>query len=200
MKASLRRLVGAGIASAMAAIGSSSPPLSFAGHPPAVLELVPPPGAAGEPAGAGQRWLRATRAVLDDAVEVGVPFAAVTDLTGSEGVSTAFAFDAHGGQMLELKLARDSAEAESTRIYVEVFRVVDVLGEALHERLTGLRPERSQSTHAAAERRHLPRASADRRRRYRPLSLDPRARGHAAIPGGGRPRGCDPELVRRVPR
>ena len=79
-----------------------------------------------------------------------MPFAAVTDLTGSEGVSTAFAFDAHGGQMLEIKLARDSAEAESARIYVEVFRVVDVLGQALHERLAGLRPS------AASLRTRLP--------------------------------------------
>ena len=136
----------------MVAIGSSSVPLSFAGHSPAVGELVPPPRRAsrGRARAAAQRWLTATRAVLDDAVEVGVPFAAVADLAGRAAASTAFAFDAHGGQMLEIKLARDPAEAEGTRIYVEVFRVVDVLGQALHERLTGLRPS------AASLRTRLP--------------------------------------------
>ena len=59
-EASLRRLVGAGTANAMAAIGSSSPPCRSRGPRRSPRSSCRRPARAGEPAGAGQRWLRAT--------------------------------------------------------------------------------------------------------------------------------------------
>jgi murein DD-endopeptidase MepM/ murein hydrolase activator NlpD len=87
----------------------------------------------------GVQWLRATRAALDEPLPVTLPFAAEDGLaTGG----TAFAFDGSAGQVLELTLRGDAA-APGEAIYVDVFRVVDVLGQRLHERLAALRPSAS---------------------------------------------------------
>lgn len=112
--------------------GSSTPPLA---PPQATLgeavELLPA-------AGDGARWFRATRAALDDAAPVRVPYALPSASDGPSAVS----FEALGGQVLEITLQRDTATADAA-IYVEVFRVVDVLGHGLHERLAALRPSQS---------------------------------------------------------
>jgi murein DD-endopeptidase MepM/ murein hydrolase activator NlpD len=144
MRISARQLVWLGIASSMAAIGSSSPPASFAGHAPAADDAPPKsrPAAEAEQAGAGQRWLSATRAALDEAVDVRMPYAALDTAVNMGPRTAAFAFIARGGQTLEVGLARDPAEAKG--IYVEVFRVVNVVGQVLHERLTALRPSASR--------------------------------------------------------
>jgi peptidoglycan LD-endopeptidase LytH len=87
----------------------------------------------------GERWLAATRTALDGATPVEIPFAQRA-LVGAEGVPAVFAFDGFAGQRLELTLVREPAGNRETGIYVEVFRVVDVLGQALHQRLSALRP------------------------------------------------------------
>jgi murein DD-endopeptidase MepM/ murein hydrolase activator NlpD len=91
----------------------------------------------------GERWLRGTRTALDDPKQVRVPFAGLGDLVAADGGATVFAFEALGGQTLEVTLAFD-AVASGDSIYVEVFRVVDVLGEVLHQRLTALPPGASR--------------------------------------------------------
>ena len=95
----------------------------------------------------GERWLTETRAALDGPREVRLPFAELGDLAAGDGGATAFAFEAMAGQTLEITLARGAPGAP---VYVDVFRVVDVLGEGLHERLTALRPS------AASLRTKLP--------------------------------------------
>jgi murein DD-endopeptidase MepM/ murein hydrolase activator NlpD len=85
----------------------------------------------------GERWLRATQAALDEPAEIVMPFAQSRELGVAE--AAAYEFAASGGQTLEITLDRTGAEVGGP-IYVEVFRVVDVLGQALHERLTALRP------------------------------------------------------------
>lgn len=89
------------------------------------------------PPTSGALWLDAARAALDGALEVPLPFAEGGD-AGAVGVTTAFAFEASAGQTLEIALERQ--QASDARTYVEVFRVVDVLGDELHERLAALRP------------------------------------------------------------
>lgn len=117
--------------------------LAFAGpsSPPPRPKSVPAAPAALPPAQAeasGAHWVEAARAALDRAAKVKVPFAAPEELELGDAQAVAFAFDAFGGQTLELTLARDAPpEAE---VYVEVFRVVDVLGQALRHRLGALRP------------------------------------------------------------
>jgi murein DD-endopeptidase MepM/ murein hydrolase activator NlpD len=91
--------------------------------------------------GDGERWLTATLAALDDATEVGIPFADELGELDADHVAVAYAFQGHGGQPLEVKLRRDASS--NGPIYVEVFRVLDVLGQPLHERLTALRPSAS---------------------------------------------------------
>jgi murein DD-endopeptidase MepM/ murein hydrolase activator NlpD len=71
-------------------------------------------------------------------VPVRLPHAELGQLVGVG--ATAFAFDALGGQTLEVTLKGGDTDAAAAPIYVEVFRVVDVLGRALHERLAALRP------------------------------------------------------------
>jgi peptidoglycan LD-endopeptidase LytH len=101
--------------------------------PSVAVELVTP----------GERWFEATRAALDDALEVELPFAGGT---APDGRPLAFSFEALAGQPLEISVARvadalpDAEGRDDGAIYVEVFRVVDVLGLGLHERLTALRP------------------------------------------------------------
>lgn len=118
---------------ALSVAGSTLPFPAPERAPPAVAAYEPPQ------AGAGAQWLRATRAVLDEPLPVTLPFAAEDGLaTGG----TAFAFDASGGQVLELALHGDATPSDAA-VYVEVFRVVDVLGQRLHERLAALRPSAS---------------------------------------------------------
>jgi murein DD-endopeptidase MepM/ murein hydrolase activator NlpD len=120
--------------SALLAAGSSTPS-SLSRETPA-----PVPAAAPEVARLavdGERWLRATHAALDEPAEIRMPFADSGELDAAE--AAAYEFAARSGQTLEITLDRGGAEGEGP-IYVEVFRVVDVLGQALHERLTALRP------------------------------------------------------------
>jgi murein DD-endopeptidase MepM/ murein hydrolase activator NlpD len=84
----------------------------------------------------GERWLRATQAALAEPAKIVMPFAHSGELGVAE--AAAYAFAAGGGQTLEITL--DTGAEAGGPIYVEVFRVVDVLGQALHERLTALRP------------------------------------------------------------
>jgi murein DD-endopeptidase MepM/ murein hydrolase activator NlpD len=118
--------------------------LSVAGS---TLPVAPPQPSVAPAAAGGQesaaadavQWLGAARAALDEPLPVTLPFAAEDGLpTGG----TAFAFDASAGQILELAVRSDSTGADAA-IYVEVFRVVDVLGQPLHERLAALRPSAS---------------------------------------------------------
>ncbi len=88
----------------------------------------------------GESWLSVTRGALEEATQIRMPYAELGQL-GAPG-ATAFEFDALGGQMLEVTLER-AVTGSDAPIYVEVFRVVDVLGQALHERLTALRPSAS---------------------------------------------------------
>ena len=113
--------------------GSSTPSLQARQQPSPVAGA----GLQGHAAGEGERWLRATLAALDDATEVSMPFADLGEL-GGDVVATAYSFRAHSGQTLAIELRRDTRF--DGPIYVEVFRVVDVLGQALHERLGALPP------------------------------------------------------------
>lgn len=94
------------------------------------------PGATLDLPSEGRRWLSATRAALEEATPVRMPHAVHGQLAGVS--ATAFAFDGLRGQTLEVTLQR--GEAAAAPIYVEVFRVIDVLGQVLHGRLTALRP------------------------------------------------------------
>ena len=121
---------------ALLVVAGSSPPSSLARSVPAAT----PVSSASPALGDGDRWLEATVAALNNASEVHMPFAALGELGGAD-VAAAYAFRARGGQTLEITLRRDPG-AEGP-LYVEVFRVVDVLGQGLHERLTALRPSAS---------------------------------------------------------
>jgi hypothetical protein len=123
---------------ALLGAGSSTPSSIMARQAPVAVAVAPSPAIYA--AGDGERWLEATLAALDDATEVRMPFADVGELDPVH-VAVAYAFRGHGGQPLEIELRRDARS--SGPIYVEVFRVLDVLGEPLHERLTALRPSAS---------------------------------------------------------
>lgn len=122
---------------ALLGAGSSTPSLQARQPPPAAASEDPPGRAADD----GRGWFSATLAALDEAQEVQMPFAELRDLRGTD-VAAAYAFRAHGGQTLAVELRRDAGS--DGPIYVEVFRVVDVLGRALHERLAAL-PQGSSS-------------------------------------------------------
>lgn len=133
MKASWRRWVFAASACGALSLGRATvpPPL-----PPKTLSTVSP--SALQPT-AGERWLTATRTALGAATPVEVPFAQ-SALGGAEAVPSVFAFEGFAGQTLELALLREPLGSRETGIYVEVFRVIHVLGQALHQRLAALRP------------------------------------------------------------
>ena len=118
---------------ALLGAGSSTPMLLARQPPPAVAAA----DVSGYAQGDGERWLRATLAALDDAMVVRMPFAELGELEGTD-VAAAYAFQARRGQILAIELRR--AASGDGPIYVEVFRVIDVLGQALHERLAALRP------------------------------------------------------------
>jgi peptidoglycan LD-endopeptidase LytH len=124
---------------ALAAAGSSRP---SSPEEPVVLAAAVENDANGPQAavGDGVRWLRETRVALDEATPIRMPFAELRE-GAVDAAAAAFAFDASRGQVLEVTLARDAATKGA--IYVEVFRVVEILGQALHERLTALRPSAS---------------------------------------------------------
>lgn len=123
---------------ALLGAGSSTPSLMVRQVPVAVVSAPSSPSYA---SGEGERWLKATLAALDDAMEVRMPFADDLGELDPAHVAIAYAFQGHSGQPLEVKLRRDASS--NGPIYVEVFRVLDVLGQPLHERLTALRPSAS---------------------------------------------------------
>ena len=130
MTLELRHSVWAAAVGAVLLVASSSSPSSVARRSavdPAPVARATTPA----PPSAGRQWLTATRAVLDDAREVQVPFAEQTELGRGEAAAAAFAFDALGGQRLEVRL--DGETLDGARIYVDVFRVVEVLGQPLRE-------------------------------------------------------------------
>jgi peptidoglycan LD-endopeptidase LytH len=124
---------------ALLGAGSSTPSLIMARQAPVAVAVVPSP--ATYAVGEGEHWLKATLAALDDATEVRMPFADDLGELDAAHVAVAYAFHGHGGQPLEIELRRDASS--NGPIYLEVFRVRDVLGEPLHERLTALRPSAS---------------------------------------------------------
>ena len=124
---------------ALLGAGSSTPSLLARQLPDAVAPVFR--SAAPTPDGEGQRWLKATLAALDEPTEVRMPFADDLVELDAGHVAVAYAFQGLSGQPLEIKLRRDASS--SGPIYVDVFRVLDVLGEPLRERLTGLRPSAS---------------------------------------------------------
>jgi len=135
MRCRARQPVFLALACGALSVAGSTPPLAPQQLAPAAVAQ----NGARPQAGDGVRWLRAARAALDQPLPVALPYAAEDGLvTGS----TAFAFDASAGQVLELTL-RGGPAASDAAIYVDVFRVVDVLGQRLHERLAALRPSSS---------------------------------------------------------
>ena len=118
--------------------GSSTPSLLARQAPVAVVAAA---SSAPSLAGEGERWLRETQTALEEATEVHMPFADDLVELDAGHVAVAYAFRGLSGQPLEIQVRRDSSSSGS--IYVEVFRVLNVLGEPLHERLTGLRPSAS---------------------------------------------------------
>ena len=134
MNGVVRRPILAALACGALLGAGSSTPSSQARQPTPVASSERLPGHAADD---GRRWFSATLAALDEAQEVRMPFAELRDLGGTD-VAAAYAFQAHGGQTLAVELRRDAGS--DGPLYVEVFRVVDVLGRALHERLAALPP------------------------------------------------------------
>ena len=134
-----RHLCAAASCALLLATAASAP--SFAVRSPAPAKSAV--ATSSEPVSTGRLWFAAVQNALDDAREVDVPFADLGKASDGSGGPVAFAFEAHRGQALELKLERDAAAPADARIYVEVFRVVEVLGDGLHERLAALRPSTS---------------------------------------------------------
>jgi peptidoglycan LD-endopeptidase LytH len=123
---------------ALLSAGSSTPTLMAR---QVAVDVVSAPSSPSYPTGEGERWLKATLKALDEATEVDMPFADDCGELDAAHVAVAYAFQGHSGQLLDVKLRRDSSS--NGPIYVEVFRVLDVLGQRLHERLTALRPSAS---------------------------------------------------------
>jgi hypothetical protein len=138
MKRRARQSVLVGTACGVLLVAGASTPSLLARHAPAAVVAEP---SSPLHAVSGERWLGATLAALDDAMEVHLPFAGLGEVDGSAQVAAAYEFQGWSGQNLEIKLRRDASSTGP--IYVEVFRVVEVLGQPLHERLTALRPSAS---------------------------------------------------------
>ena len=137
MNARMRRpIVGttACVVLVFASASTSTPSLPPKTEPPLVASSSPPRVA--EPT-RGELWLAATREALEEAAKVEAPFAEAGVADPQSG-PVAFSLDALAGQTLEVTLAREPAGDGG--IYLEVFRVIDVLGHPLHHRLAGLRP------------------------------------------------------------
>jgi peptidoglycan LD-endopeptidase LytH len=135
MKLRARPTVFVGTACGALLVAGASTPSLLARHAPAAVAS---PSSPLHAVGSGERWLGATLAALDDATEVHLPFAGVGELDGSARVAAAYELHGRSGQKLEVNLRGDPSSTGP--IYVELFRVVDVLGQPLHERLTTLRP------------------------------------------------------------
>ena len=75
----------------------------------------------------GERWLAATRTALGAATPVEVPFA--QRCSWARKPCLQYSLRGVCGQTLELTLVREPVGIGATGIYVEVFRVVDVLGK-----------------------------------------------------------------------
>jgi murein DD-endopeptidase MepM/ murein hydrolase activator NlpD len=135
MSKGVRRSMLAALTCAALAAAGSSTPSSLARKPAPAVEAsaVQPRHTATD----GTSWLSATQAALDAARKISLPFAELGDLDNGN-VAAAYAFQAHLGQTLAVELRRPAGSGDP--IYVEVFRVVDVLGQALHERLAALPP------------------------------------------------------------
>jgi peptidoglycan LD-endopeptidase LytH len=114
---------------------SASTPSSPTREAPRAIEPAPVSSDAGD-----DHWLAETRAALDDPEDIHMPFVERGDFRGPDGAAVAFSFEGLGGQTLEINLTRHPGES----VYVDVFRVVEVLGEALHERIGTLRPSASR--------------------------------------------------------
>ena len=135
MKCPARQPVLLVLACGALSVAGSMPPLAPPQRAPApAAEQAARPDVPG-----GRSWLGAARAALDEPLPVTLPYATEDGLASG---GTAFAFDASAGQVLELTLRSDAAPADAA-MYLEVFRVVDVLGQRLHERLAALRPSAS---------------------------------------------------------
>jgi peptidoglycan LD-endopeptidase LytH len=139
MKWRARQTVLVGTACGALLVAGASTPSLLARHAPAAV--VAAPSSPLHAVDSGERWLAATLAALEDPAEVHLPFAGVGELDGSAQVAAAYEFRGRSGQKLDVKLRRDVSSTGP--IYVEVFRVVDVLGQPLHERLATLRPSAS---------------------------------------------------------
>jgi murein DD-endopeptidase MepM/ murein hydrolase activator NlpD len=87
----------------------------------------------------GERWFDEMLTALERPVAVEVPF---VDSGPIGERAAAFAFEAAAGQTLELTLERETEDLDGAqgRVYVEVFRVIDLLGHALRQRLAALTP------------------------------------------------------------
>jgi murein DD-endopeptidase MepM/ murein hydrolase activator NlpD len=134
MRPPARQALLGGTACLLLLTGSSASRPSLAVHS---FEAAPPVSVTEHVVSAGELWFEATRAALDDAVRVELPFA---DATPGDGHATAFSFDALAGQTLEIAVGSTVPDDAEDGMYIEVFRVVDVLGQGLRQRLTGLRP------------------------------------------------------------
>jgi murein DD-endopeptidase MepM/ murein hydrolase activator NlpD len=135
MRCSARQPVLLVLACGALSVAGSTPPLAPPQRAPAaVVEQGARPAI-----GDGVQWLGAARAALDEPLAVSLPFATQNGLAAG---GTAFAFDASAGQVLELTLRSDAVPSDAA-IYLDVFRVVDVFGQRLHERLAALRPSAS---------------------------------------------------------
>jgi murein DD-endopeptidase MepM/ murein hydrolase activator NlpD len=137
----VQRAIGALAILALLLAIAASAPASFGLRSPATTPVAAAK-AVGEPVSSGRRWFMATQAALQDARAVRMPFADLGEAAGTGPV--AFEFEAYRGQTLELTLQRDDAAPAGAPIFVEVFRVVEVLGDTLHERLAALRPSTSR--------------------------------------------------------
>src|SRR5690606_24206600 len=98
-----RAALSVGLCAGLIVVGSisPSPTLEVPSGPDAAAVPAPDSHA---PVRAGRDWLTETRAALDSAPEVRVPFAEQRDL--ADDSVAAFAFDALGGQVLEVTLTR----------------------------------------------------------------------------------------------
>jgi murein DD-endopeptidase MepM/ murein hydrolase activator NlpD len=143
MKAAhIRQAVLASVLGAAAVVTGSSAPSSLLARDAEPQPLMASATTMPVEVSAGRQWFTATRAALDAPLAVRVPFAQRRDL--ADDSPGTFEFAAYRGQVLEVTLAREGAAPENARIFVEVFRVVDVLGQPLRERLTAMRPSGQQ--------------------------------------------------------
>jgi murein DD-endopeptidase MepM/ murein hydrolase activator NlpD len=89
---------------------------------------------------AGERWFDDVLAALARPTPVELPFSNAAVEGGSPLAS--YEFRAAAGQVLEVAVTPAPAHAakQGERVYLEVFRVRDVLGHSIHERIGSLRP------------------------------------------------------------